>query len=469
MNLELSRVLGGTRPIPPNGRKPGPTGSSLPGDGFDGNLSGVTDEPGTPRSTMQLIRRGHFARLWAAGAVSSLGDWVSLFATLALGNHLGGTGGVAVPLIARFLPAVFFGALAGVIADRFDNRKVMLVADVSRSFLVLSLVLVDSLTSLFFVTIAIEMFSLVRQPAREAAMAGVVSRDEFMNANSVSVLATYGSIPVAGMLWAFLAGVVPVEPWRVGFVFDAVTFGVSAILVALLRLPPRPTVVERAVTSWKLRDGLRDFAEGLRYVFSHTRIRITVFGIVGALFGGASLFVLGEPFSQQVLGLGSRGFGIIGASIGIGIALGVFLARAIEKLGIERESGFSLSLILAGLGVVTVAFTNSLYTAAAGAAVAGLGTGGAYVLGFTAIHAAVDDEVRGRTFAALFMLGRVAIISVLPIAPLVAVAAEGVFDGELGNGLRFTLAVSGAVVLGVGVVSAAVTMLSLRRTERSTA
>lgn len=433
---------------------------------MDGTLWVVTDTPGTPRSTTQLIRSGHFARLWAAGAVSSLGDWVSLFATLALGNHLGGTGGVAVPLIARFLPAVFFGALAGVIADRFDNRRVMLTADIARSLLVLSLILVDSLASLFFVTIAIEMFSLVRQPAREAAMAGVVTRDEFMNANSVSVLATYGSIPVAGMLWAFLAGVIPTEPWQVGFVFDASTFAISAILVALLRLPPRPTVVERASHRWKLRDGLRDFADGLRYVFSHTRIRITVFGIVGALFGGAALFVLGEPFSHQVLGLGSRGFGIVGASLGIGIALGVFLARAIEKIGIELESGFSLALILAGLGVVTVAFTNSLYTAAAGAALSGLGTGGAYVLGFTAIHAAVDDDVRGRTFAALFMLGRVAIISVLPIAPLVAVAADGILDGELGNGLRFTLALSGAIVLGVGAMSLGAMMLSLRRAER---
>ena len=437
--------------------------------GCSGTLSEVTDAQGTPRTTKQLVRRGQFARLWLAGLVSSLGDWVSLFATLALGNHLGGTSGVAVPLIARFLPAVFFGALSGVVADRFDNRRVMMVSDFARALLVLGLLFVNSLTSLFFLTIAIEIFSLIRQPAREAAMAGVVSREELMGANSVSVLATYGTVPLAGLLWTLFASMVFEGTWRTGFVFDSATFVASGILVMLLTLPPRETVTEQKVGRWGAKDAFRDFIDGVRYVAGHTRIRIPVFGITGALFGGAALFVLGEPFSHQVLGLGSRGFGIVGASLGVGTALGVFLAKATEKLDMELESGFSLSLVLAGLGVMAVAFTDSLGTAASGAALAGLGTGGAYVLGFTAIHAAVDDDVRGRTFAALFTLSRLAVVLVLPIAPLVAVAAEGVFAGELGNGLRFTLAMSGSVVLLVGLVSAGIAVLSLRRAARSTA
>ncbi len=426
-------------------------------------------EPGTPRTTRQLIRRGQFARLWLAGTISSFGDWVSVFATLALGNHLGGTSGVAVPLMGRFLPAVFFGALAGVVADRFDNRRVMLVSDFARSVLVLGLLFVESLTSLFFVTIAIEIFSLVRQPAREAAMAGLVAHDELMGANSVSVLATYGTVPLAGLLWTLLASMASTETWRTGFVFDSATFVASGVLILFLTLPSRDTVVDQKSGRWKARDALRDFVVGIRYVGSHARIRIPVFGITGALFGGAALFVLGEPFSHQVLGLGSRGFGVVGASLGLGTALGVFLSKAVEKLHLELESGFALSLMLAGIGVVTVAFTNSLMAAAAGAGLAGLGTGGAYVLGFTAIHSAVDDDVRGRTFAALFTLSRIAVVLVLPVAPLIAVAAEGLFEGELGNGLRFTLALSGTVVLLVGVLAVGASFASLRRAQRSTA
>lgn len=415
------------------------------------------DSTGTPRTTFQLIRRGQFARLWFAGLVSSLGDWVSLFATLALGNELGGTPGVAVPLLGRFLPAVVFGAVSGVVADRFDNRKVMYVADFSRGVLVLGLVFVDSLTALFFVTLFIEMFSLIRQPAREAAMATIVSGEEFMRANSVSVLATYGSIPVAGIIWTVFATISPDDAWTGAFVLDSVTFMTSAVLMVLLTLPPRATVEERSEDGWSLRKALGDFAEGIRYVGGHPRVRIPVFGITGALLGGSALFVLGEPFSQEVLGLGSRGFGIVAASLGLGIAAGVFLANLLERLDMEIEFGFAFSLALAGVGVFVVAFTDFLATAALGAAVAGLGTGGTYVLGFTAIHTAVDDDLRGRTFGALFTLGRVSVVMVLPIAPLLAVAAEGVLPGELGNGIRFTLAAAGVVVWVAGILSAVAT------------
>lgn len=415
----------------------------------------------TPRTTLQLIRRGQFARLWFAGLVSSLGDWVSLFATLALGNELGGTSGVAVPLLGRFLPAVLLGAVSGVVADRFDNRKVMYVADFSRGVLVLGLVFVNSLTALFFVTLFIEMFSLIRQPAREAAMATIVQEDELMNANSVSVLATYGTIPVAGIIWTVFATIVPNGAWTSAFIFDSVTFMGSAVLMLLLNLPLKATIEEREERGWSLRDALSDFAEGIRYVARHPRVRIPVFGITGALLGGAALFVLGEPFSHEVLGLGSRGFGIVAASLGLGIAAGVFLANALDRLSFEIEFGFAISLALAGLGVFLVAFTDFLGTAAAGAAVAGLGTGGTYVLGFTAIHAAVDDDLRGRTFGALFTLARVAVVMVLPIAPLVAVAADGVLVGELSNGIRFTLALSGVVVSIAGILSALATFRTL--------
>src|SRR5690606_19852088 len=100
----------------------------------------------------------------------------------------------------RFLPAVFIGAAAGVIADRFDPKRVMVISDVVRAGLAVGLIFVGSLQALFFVTLVMEVFSLLRQPAREAALAQVVARNEFMNANSVSVFITYGTIPFAGAL-----------------------------------------------------------------------------------------------------------------------------------------------------------------------------------------------------------------------------------------------------------------------------
>ena len=410
-----------------------------------------------PRTVRELVRRGQFAKLFWAGAVSSLGDWISLFAAIALGNDLGGTVGISVPLLARFLPAVVFGAVAGVVADRFDAKTVMVVSDIGRMGLVAVLVFVDTLQWLFIVTLLIEVLSLIRQPAREAAMASVITKDELMNANSVTVFITYGMIPVAGAAWTLIAGlfegVFEIAPWKAGYAIDAVTFLVSAVVILSLTLPERETVAQRRTDGWNLRAALVDFAEGVRYVVRDPAVRIPILAIVGALVGAAPIFVLGEPFSREVLGLGSVGFGVLATSIGFGAAGGVLAARAIDKRDIDLPIGLAISLIVAGVGVMGVAFTDLLVTAAIGGLLAGIGTGGAYVITFTTIHATVDDSVRGRTFATLYTLARRGIVVSLGVAPLLAAALDGVVGGEMSNGVRLTILISGVVVMATGLAT----------------
>lgn len=411
-----------------------------------------------PRSVRNLVTRGQFARLFWAGAVSSLGDWISLFAAIALGNDLGGTVGISVPLLARFLPAVLFGAVAGVVADRFDAKTVMVVSDVGRMVLVAGLVFVDTLQWLFVITLLIEVLSLIRQPAREAAMASVITKDELMNANSVTVFITYGMIPVAGAAWTLIAavseGMYDIAPWKAGYTLDAITFLVSALVILTLTLPERSTVAERKSDGWGLRAGMTDFVEGVRYVVRDPAIRIPILSIVWALVGAAPIFVLGEPFSREVLGLGSVGFGVLAVSIGFGAAAGVLGARALDKRGVDLPIGLAVALVVAGVGVVSVAFTDYLVTAATGGLLAGIGTGAAYVITFTAIHATVDDSVRGRTFATLYTLARMGIVVSLAVAPLAAAALDGLMPGELSDGVRLTIFISGVVVMSAGIVAA---------------
>jgi dTMP kinase len=422
-----------------------------------------------PRTVRALIRRGQFARLFWAGAVSSLGDWVSLFAAIALGNDLGGTVGISVPLLARFLPAVVFGAVAGVVADRFDAKTVMVVTDLGRMVLVAGLVFVDTLQWLFIVTLLIEVLSLIRQPAREAAMASVITKEELMNANSVTVFITYGMIPVAGAAWTLIAGlsegIFELAPWKAGYAIDAVTFLVSALVIVTLTLPERETVVERRSDGWNLSAALSDFVEGVRYVVRDPAIRIPILSIVFALLGAAPIFVLGEPFSRDVLGFGSVGFGVLATSIGLGAAGGVLGARALDKRQVDLPIGLAASLVVAGAGVMGVAFTDLLLTAALGGLLSGIGTGAAYVITFTTIHATVDDSVRGRTFATLYTLARMGVVVSLAVAPLLAAALDGVVGGELANGVRLTILISGVLVTVAGVV----TGFSWTRHRRATA
>ena len=107
-----------------------------------------------------LVRRGPFARLWWSQLISSLGDWVTLFATFSLATEISGdelNSGIAilVPLTARFLPGLIIGVVGGVVADRFDRKRTMIVADFGRAALVLVLVFVGNFRDLFLITFAI--------------------------------------------------------------------------------------------------------------------------------------------------------------------------------------------------------------------------------------------------------------------------------------------------------------------------
>ena len=85
--------------------------------------------------------------------------------------------------------------------------------------------------------------------------------------------------------------------------------------------------------------------------------------------------------------------------------------------------------------------------------VAGGGTGVAYVTGFTHLHAVVTDELRGRTFAALFSFARAALLVSFGLAGIGAAAMSGIFPGLFSNGVRAVMIVSGATIFVAGMGS----------------
>ena len=147
------------------------------------------------------MKTGPFARLWRAGLISSTGDWVAILATLSLAEELAGSGGIVLALVSRILPGLFFAAIGGVVADRLNRKTVMLVVEVARAGLVLSLAFVDSITMLVVVNLALEGFTLVFQPAKEATVPNLVQRNELVAANSLSLSAAYGTFPIGAVLF----------------------------------------------------------------------------------------------------------------------------------------------------------------------------------------------------------------------------------------------------------------------------
>ncbi|MDQ3887214.1 MAG: MFS transporter, partial [Actinomycetota bacterium] len=139
-----------------------------------------------------------FRRLWAVTAVCAVGDWLSLLALSALATHLT-TGyqaqsfALGAVVATKLLPALLLGPLAGALADKLDRRHVMIVCDVLRAGLFLSIPLVGSLAWLFVATFLIELCAMFWIPAKDASIPNLLHhRDQVETANQLSLVMTYG-------------------------------------------------------------------------------------------------------------------------------------------------------------------------------------------------------------------------------------------------------------------------------------
>ena len=430
-----------------------------------GSLVGDVDESIPRIRGTQLIRRGPFARLWWANTISSLGDWVTLFATFSLAAGIAGNGpnaslAILVPLVARILPGVLIGVIGGVVADRWDRKMAMIVSDFGRAALVLVLVFVGNYRDLFLITFAIEVLSLLRQPAREAVVPQLVAPRHLMSANGLNLLGAYGTAPIGAALFALFAEVgqdffevfTSAAAIAAAFAFDTVTFLVSGIITIFI--PIQKTHIRRmkrvdGKLDW--RAPLREMVEGFQFVAVYPAVRRMVVGMAAGLFGGGALFVLGQPFSKQVLLAGDTGYGVIVTALGLGVAAGMGVMTAIGRKVERREALFAVALSLAGLTVVFAGISATVIGVSGWVFIAGLGTGVAYVTGFTHLHAMITDDIRGRTFAALYASARIALLGSFGLAAVGAATLNDIIPGPMGNAIRAIIVMSGLTVAASGL------------------
>ena len=359
---------------------------------------------------IELLRRGPFSRLWWASAASSWGDWTTFFATLALASQIGGTTAVLVPLMSRIIPGLVLGSFAGVIADRLDRKWVMVLSDGGRGVVVLAFVLADDLIKIALISSVLELLTMIRQPAREAAVPTLVAPGNLVAANSFSAAAAYGTAPIGAATWTGLAALfVTLGGWGpidrgpdLAFVLDSFTFLVSGAIVATIGIP-RPTLAEDGTAERRdWRQPLRDLAEGVAFVTQTRTVRRVVFGMAVALFGGSALLPLGQSFALEVLGGGDTGFGVLVTALGVGVGLGMLGVVFFSTDRTRYDLTYALSLGVTGLAIGLTAFARTVFGASGWMLLAGAGTGYAYVMG---LHA--PPRGGGRHVARTYLRGSV--------------------------------------------------------------
>ena len=381
---------------------------------------------GTRSATFKdLLRLPAFKRLLAAMSISSLGDWVGFVAVTSLVARLGGsvsTKALAVSgvMIARTLPAILFGPIAGALVDRVDRKRIMIIADVSRGAMYAMMAFLGQLWSIFLLSFAIECLSLLWTPARDASLPNLVPRRQLANANSIALVSTYATLPLGGIVFAIIESIatgmhipyIAGNPEALALWLDAGTFAFSAVMVSRIAIPsPGRQVLGRFDMSrvW------RDIVEGLRFLREDSIASAMTGGIVAAFAATGAVLALGRIF-VGTLAAGPASWGIVVSAFGIGMGLGIVAASQAVKV-IEREVAFVWSLMLAGGALLVLAAMPNLPLAAVVTVWLGAFCGSAWVNGYTLLQENVADEFRGRTFASLTVLARFGLFLSLIIFP----------------------------------------------------
>ncbi len=425
------------------------------------------------RGPRAVLRLTSFRKLYTALVLSSFGDWLGFLATTALATQLVdsfegkayATGGV---LVFRLLPAVLFGPLAGAFADRWDRRTTMVCSDLLRFLLFLSIPIVGSvadrsaaLVHLLVASFLIETVSLFWIPAKEASVPNIVGPERLEGANQLTLIATYGSAPVAAVVFGLLSlvsralgnGVEYFEtgPVDLALYVNAATFLFAAVTVARLDIPGGPRRLKGDPDRKTILVSLR---EGISFMGSTPLARGLLVGMLGALAAGGAIIALGRLFAESVLAGGDAAYALLFGAIFLGIALGVALGpRALGDL--SRRRVFGPSIVGAGAALVFMSLVPNLFLATVATVLVGAFAGVAYVVGLTLLGLEIDDEMRGRMFGLVQSLMRIDLLLVTATTPFLA-GWIGVREGPLGvsvNGVSVVLLVGGLLAVLVGLVS----------------
>jgi dTMP kinase len=437
------------------------------------DIAGVTTAPSV--DWRRVLRDNvAFRRLLVNIAVSSLGDWLGLLAQTALAASLTHTqsdevfavGGV---LVVRFIPALLLGPLAGAFADRFDRRRTMVVCDVIRFGVFLTIPIVGTLSYLYVASFLVESIGLFWIPAKDASVPNLLPASELESANTLSLMATYGTGAVAAAVFALLslltrvlAAGVPffhTNPVDLSLYFDAATYLYSALTIYLLKQikGARPKGARAASDGEAGNSFVGSIVEGYRFIGSNRLIRGLSVGILGAFAAAGCVMALGRPY-VGLLHAGNAAYGLLFGAVFVGLAGGMALGPRLPA-GLSRRRIFGPCIVVAGISLVVVALVPDLVLALLFVTVVTLFAGIAWVGGYTLLGLEVANEVRGRTFGFIQSLVRLDLLAVLAVAPFVA-GLIGDHAVRLPNhasvradGVTIVLLVGGLIAAGSGVFS----------------
>jgi MFS family permease len=355
----------------------------------------------------------HFMRLWWAQLISQLGDRIHQMALVGLiaQRDPGSAMGLAKLLSCTIIPVFLIGPLAGVYVDRWDRRQTLFVCDLLRGAMVLTIPLIfiysESMVPIYLVVFLIFCCSRFYIPAKMAIIPDLVHKDNLLIANSL--------ISTTGMI-AFVVGaaaggwIVETRGAAEGFIWDAVTFFVSALFIMTIRSLFGLKINKKQIIA-KGREFIRmektvwgEIKEGLGYLSRHREIHLVMNMLFILLAAAGAIYVVIIVFIQESFQSVTKDLGVLAIALGVGLFLG---AIGYGKWGQRLVWYKTIFLCLIGGGIMVAAFASlvqhypNLMMASVLSFVLGMVIGPVFIIGNTVIQLVCEESMRGKVFSAL--------------------------------------------------------------------
>ncbi len=370
------------------------------------SLESRTVSTSEPVGYWALLRdNARYRRLWAGLVVSMAGDWFRTIALYHLVLHFTGASGLALSgvVLAQTLSLFIMSPVAGVVADRFSRKAIMISADLVRAGLALSFLLITSAARVwlaYVLTAALMGVAAFFNPAHAATIPNITTRRELMAANALTSASWAAMLALSAALGGAVAAVLGTGA---AFVINAAGYVVSALCIGTVPLPALPTAAPSP--TGRPQNGWQDFWHGLRYMGSRPNVLRLLSVKAWSAGVGGGLLVLFALFAEGIFQAGALGMGTLYMARGLGAMLGPLLARRL--VGETPEAmmrTISLAFFISASFHLAFASMPTLWLAAAALVPATMAANVLWVFSSTLLQLSVPDAYRGRVFSTDFAL-----------------------------------------------------------------
>jgi MFS family permease len=393
-----------------------------------------------------LLRKRNFALFWLADIVSVIGDWMLVIGLPIYVYQLShSTLATGLMFMVGVLPRLLLSSVGGVFADRWDRRRLMIIANFIHAVVLLPLLLVRSVDQVWIVYIVSLVSSVISQffgPAANAFLPTLVEESELAEANSMNAL----SNNLSRLIGPPLGGIVAAVFGLTGIVWsDSFSFVIAAILIALVAVQAsaKPaTQEEHAGNPWRKMG--HEWVEGMQIIWSNHNVFVflILFGVSAT--GEGVMSTVFAPFVTVALHGGSMEMGwLMGAQAVGGIIGGLSVGWVARRTVTTRL--FAVCTVIFGFIDLMIfnypAFFTGIAVPIALFVLVGIPTAGIFASAMSVIQSAVPDEYRGRVFGTLF--------AVMGLMQLIGASLAGVLGDRLGPVLLLNIQGGGYVLAGV--------------------